>query len=73
MCQTRISFRLNEHYDADLIQYLSGAKNKSRELRRIIRLGLKVLAEKQKREMSDNPKKQQKKHGKTIVWKFGKS
>lgn len=68
MCQTRLSIRLNKHYDADLIQYLAGAKNKSRELRGVIRAGLKAMSDK----TSDIAQGQQKNATKVTKWNFPK-
>lgn len=59
--RTHICFRLNEHYDRDLILHLNEAKNISRELRRIIRVGIKAMAtgkeNKQKKVVACNERK----------------
>lgn len=52
-CQTRLSFRLNQDYDADLIEHLSRYKNRSKELRRILRAGLKVMSDKSPEKQKD--------------------
>lgn len=41
----RFSFRINEEYDAELLDHLSGVKNRSKEIRKILRAGMKVLKE----------------------------
>ncbi|KJR97931.1 MAG: hypothetical protein VR68_11500 [Peptococcaceae bacterium BRH_c4a] len=45
---SKLSFRIHPEYDAELIAHLSGMDKgkKSRELRRIIRAGLRVVAKK---------------------------
>lgn len=62
----RLSFRVNEEYDSELLEYLAGVKNRSKEIRKIIRLGLKVLSDKS----SDKSQGQQKNQLKKLIWKL---
>lgn len=57
----RLCFRLNAEYDAELIEYLKTEKNKSRGVRKVLRLGLAAM--KQQGQNTEKPAK------KVVAWK----
>ena len=62
----RLTFRLNEEYDQDIINHIKTQRNISRAIRTLLRVGYQAASDK----ATDTTPEKQKDQPKKLVWKL---